>query len=82
MKIRQIKTREFQYSVEFETLDNNPDIWDTMYKWCEETFGRPRKHTDLAYDNEPTWTRQFGGIRFKNEEQAIWFIMRFSNEVK
>ena len=81
MKIRKLDLQTFPYNVEFK----NPGVWDKweeMYKWCEDTFGPPFDNSvhSFVMDN-PKWVKSFGGVRFKEESHAQWFVLRFSDEI-
>lgn len=81
MKVRKIDNTSFPYMVEFGS-GYQMNHWVIAYEWCNETFGEPFKpdlHSNVMDDKK--WIKQWNGIRFKSEEYANWFILRFSGEL-
>ena len=78
MNIRNLDWKTLSYDVDFDDWQE----WDEMYKWCEDNFGPPFDNSVHSWvmDN-PKWVKSFGGVRFKEESQAQWFVLRFSDEI-
>jgi hypothetical protein len=51
------------------------DWWadkDRMHDWCSDHFG----HRDSGYNN-PRWSQHAFEFRFKNEKDAMFFILKW-----
>ena len=45
---------------------------DVMMEWCGDRFGRHDKHY-----NNPRWSREGWDFKFKNEKDAMLFMLRW-----
>jgi hypothetical protein len=79
MKITYINELYHPYMIEFNNMTISQ--WEEAYKWCCENLGEPydMKIHSATMDHKK-WVIQFGGIRFKEEAYATWFMLRFASE--